>query len=118
MKSLISVSLCAAALALTAPMAHATGNPVAGAKKAVTCFACHGKDGNAIAPQYPKLAGQYESYIAQALHEYKSGQRNNAIMKGFAGQLSDQDIQDVAAYFASLPSKLSTLKGHIQGGGM
>jgi cytochrome c553 len=115
MKSLISASLCALALALFVPAAHAAGDPAAGAKKATTCFACHGKDGNAVDPQYPRLAGQYQSYLAQALHEYKSGQRNNAIMKGFAGQLSDQDIADITAYFSQLPGKLHTLKGYSGG---
>jgi hypothetical protein len=51
----------------------------------------------------------------QVLHEYKDGQRNNAIMKGMDATLSDQDIEDIAAYFSSLPTKLDTLQGHIQG---
>lgn len=84
-------------------------------KQATTCFACHGKDGQATAPNYPRLAGQYRNYLEQALHEYQSGQRNNAIMKGFASRLTDQDIQDLTAYFSALPSELSTLKYHIQG---
>lgn len=117
MKSLITASLCAAALALSIPAAHAAGDPAAGAKKAMTCIGCHGKDGNATAPQFPKLAGQYENYLAQAMHEYRDGQRNNAIMKGMVGQLSDQDIADLAAYFSEMPGKLDTLKGHIQGDG-
>lgn len=115
MKSVITLTLFAAVLALSPTQAAATGDPVAGQKKATTCFACHGKDGNAVDPQYPRLAGQYEDYLVQALHEYKSGQRNNAIMKGFAAQLSEQDIDDVAAYFSSLPGKLDDLKHHIQG---
>ncbi|MDA3914191.1 cytochrome c [Oleiagrimonas sp.] len=89
--------------------------PKVGLKKATTCFACHGKDGQAVAANYPRLAGQYQNYMEQALHEYQSGQRNNAIMKGFASQLSDQDIKEITAYFHSLPSELSTLKYHIQG---
>nr|WP_235205359.1 cytochrome c [Oleiagrimonas soli] len=100
---------------LGATAAHADGNAAAGMKKATACFACHGKDGEAIAPNYPRLAGQYQNYMEQALHEYKSGQRNNAIMKGMAAPLSEQDIKDITAYFSSLPSQLSTLKYHIQG---
>ncbi|GAB3038375.1 MULTISPECIES: cytochrome c [Oleiagrimonas] len=115
MKSVITLSLLVAVLALSAPAAHADGNAAAGMKKATSCFACHGKDGQSIAPNYPRLAGQYQNYMEQALHEYKSGQRKNAIMKGMAAQLSEQDIKDVTAYFSSLPSKLSTLKYHIQG---
>ncbi|GAB2582654.1 cytochrome c [Dyella jejuensis] len=103
------------ALALASAPLLASGNVDNGKTKAAACFACHGADGNAVDPQYPRLAGQYNEYIQQALHEYKDGRRNNPIMKGFAGTLSDQDIEDVAAYFSSLPTKLDTLKGHIQG---
>ncbi|NII09394.1 cytochrome c [Oleiagrimonas sp. C23AA] len=115
MKSVITLSVLAAALALSVPAAHA-GNAAAGKKKAVSCFACHGADGNAVDQQYPRLAGQYENYIVQALKEYKSGQRDNAIMKGFAGQLSQQDMEDIATYYATLDGgKLHTLKNYIQG---
>ncbi|PWK89775.1 c-type cytochrome [Fulvimonas soli] len=106
-----------AVLAFAATAALAEGNIENGKAKAATCFACHGADGNAVDPQYPRLAGQYNLYIQQALHEYKDGRRNNAIMKGFVATLSDQDIEDVAAYFSSLPGKLGTLHGHIQGDG-
>jgi cytochrome c553 len=115
MKSATILSLLAAALALSATSAVAGGDPVAGKAKTVTCVACHGQDGNSIDPQYPRLAGQYADYMEQALHEYKSGQRDNAIMKGFASQLSDQDIADVAAYFSQMPGKLDDLKHHIEG---
>ncbi|WP_243043004.1 c-type cytochrome [Dyella sedimenti] len=104
-----------AVLAFASTQLLAAGNIENGKQKAATCFACHGTDGNAVDPQYPRLAGQYNLYIQQALHEYKSGQRDNAIMKGFVATLSDQDIEDVAAYFSSLPTKLDTLSGHIQG---
>ena len=104
-----------AALALASTSLLAAGNPETGKTKAAACFACHGADGNAVDPQYPRLAGQYQGYLEQALHEYKNGGRNNAIMKGFAATLSDQDIEDITAYFSSLPTKLDTLQGHIQG---
>jgi cytochrome c553 len=103
------------ALALASAPLLASGNAENGKAKAAACAACHGTDGNAVDPQYPRLAGQYNEYIQQALHEYKDGRRNNPIMKGFAGTLSDQDIEDLAAYFSSMPTKLETLKGHIQG---
>ena len=89
--------------------------PSRGKTKVATCVACHGQDGNAVDPQYPRLAGQYSDYLAQALHEYKDGRRENAIMKGFAATLSDQDIDDISAYFGSLPTKLQGLEGHVQG---
>ncbi|MGH8117187.1 MAG: c-type cytochrome [Rhodanobacteraceae bacterium] len=113
---IILVPLLAAALALACGTAFAGGDAAAGAKKAVACEACHGKDGNGIAPNYPALAGQYQDYLVQVLHEYKDGQRTNAIMNGMAAPLTDQDIDDLAAFFSSLPSKLSDLHGKIQGG--
>ena len=104
-----------AILAFASTQLLAAGNIENGKQKAAACFACHGADGNAVDPQYPRLAGQYNLYIQRALHEYKSGARNNAIMKGFVATLSEQDIEDVAAYFSSQPTKLGTLEGHIQG---
>jgi len=67
---------------------------------AQTCVACHGPDGVGILPEYPTLAGQHGDYISKALHDYRSGERQNAIMNGFATQLSDADIEAVAAHFA------------------
>src|SRR5690606_31228770 len=58
-------------------------------------------DGNSSDPQYPKLAGQHERYIARQLSLYKSMERDNAIMLGFAATLSAQDMRDLGAYFAS-----------------
>ena len=104
-----------AILAFASTQLLASGNAENGKKKAGTCFACHGVDGNAVDPQYPRLAGQYDEYIQQALHEYKDGRRNNAIMKGMDATLSDQDIEDIAAYFSGLPTKLDTLQGHVSG---
>ena len=102
--------LSTALLLAFAGTAVAKGDIAAGAVKAKPCTACHGTDGNASQDgQYPRLAGQYADYIARALHEYKSGERNNPIMKGMAAPLSDQDIDDVAAYFSSLPGKLQDL---------
>lgn len=118
MKRVLSVMSFGALLALASTPLLASGNIANGKKKAVTCFACHGVDGNSVDPQYPRLAGQYNLYLQQVLHEYKgdgTDQRDNAIMKGMVANLSDQDIEDVAAYFSSLPSKLDTLQGHIGG---
>lgn len=86
------------------------GSVEAGKEKSLACQACHGQDGAAaIDPQYPRLAGQYTDYLARALHEYRSGARKNPIMAGFATTLSDQDINDLAAYYSSLPSTLADL---------
>jgi cytochrome c553 len=115
MKRALTLFSFGAMLAFASAQVLANGNIENGKKKAATCFACHGADGNSVDPQYPRLAGQYNAYLVQVLHEYKDGQRNNAIMKGMDATLSDQDIEDIAAYFSSLPTKLDTLKGHIQG---
>ena len=97
----IATLLVSAALTLGAGSAQAAGNPAAGQQKSQTCAACHGPKGNSTQPIYPVLAGQHESYLYQALKGYKSGERQNAVMNGMVSQLSDQDLQDLAAYYAS-----------------
>lgn len=89
--------------ALVATNARAGGNAEKGKQKAAqVCVACHGADGNKpSAPDQPVLAGQYYDYLVRALTDYQLGSRTNPIMKGFASQLSKQDIEDVAAWFAS-----------------
>lgn len=79
------------------------GDAAKGQQKAQqVCAACHGPDGNKpSAPDQPVLAGQYYDYLVHALTDYKNGRRSNPIMKGFAGQLSQQDIEDLAAWFSS-----------------
>ena len=101
------ILLIAVSLAL-AGAAQGAGNAAAGkAKAAQLCAACHGPDGSKpTAPENPILAGQHQDYLVKALKDYKSGKRNNAIMKGFAATLSGQDIEDVAAWFASRKSSL------------
>jgi cytochrome c553 len=99
--------LLIAALAVAGTV-QAKGNLANGkAKAAQVCAACHGADGaKTIAPDQPILAGQHADYLVRALTDYKSGKRNNPIMKGFASTLSKQDIEDLAAWFASQPSPL------------
>src|SRR5690606_4814475 len=63
--------------------------------------ACHGLDGNSAVAMYPKLAGQHERYIARQLALYKTGERQDPIMMGFAAPLSPQDMRDLGAYFSS-----------------
>jgi len=92
--------IAAGALALCAYSAQAAGNPEAGKQKSQVCQSCHGADGNSTNAQFPRLAGQYPDYLVQALSEYKSGARKNAIMAGFAATLSERDMQDIASYFA------------------
>ena len=91
-----------AVLALGLPVSlQADGDPAAGKEKAQVCAACHGQDGQSIDPSYPNLAGQHESYLVKALADYRAGRRTNAIMSPMATNLSDQDIEDLAAWYAS-----------------
>jgi cytochrome c553 len=93
---------------MLAGTAQAGGNAEKGkAKAAEVCAACHGADGaKPTAPEQPILAGQHPDYLVKALTDYKSGKRSNAVMKVFAGQLSKQDMEDVAAWFSSQKSAL------------
>ena len=77
------------------------GDAAAGAQKSAICGACHGATGSSINPEWPNLAGQHESYIAAQLALFKQGARNNPLMMPNAAVLSDQDMQDLGAHFAS-----------------
>jgi cytochrome c553 len=91
--------------------AHAAGDPVAGEKKFYTCYGCHGVENYKNAyPDYsvPKLRHQTAAYIIAALHEYKNGDRPHPTMHAQASSLSDQDIEDIAAYLQGDAIKPST----------
>jgi len=96
------------------------GDPVAGERAANTrsratnqsCLDCHGADGNQpLDASYPRIGGQYRDYLAHALTQYRSGAREHVLMSQQAGELSDQQIADLAVYFSSRPSLLRDLKG-------
>ena len=91
------------------------GKKLASTKNAETgqaCVDCHGADGNKpIDPTYPKLGGQYASYLEHALQAYRKGDRDNALMASQAKALTDQQIADLGAYFASAPGQLRDLHG-------
>lgn len=78
----------------------AAGDPIAGKEKSTTCVACHGVDGNGVAPDFPKIAGQIPGYIASQLAAYKSGERPSAVMMGMMATLTEQDMQDIDAYYS------------------
>jgi cytochrome c553 len=80
---------------------HAEGNAEAGQARSATCAACHGVDGNSVNPQWPNLAGQNSGYLVRQLKAFKAGERQNPLMSPQAMMLSDQDIEDLAAYFSS-----------------
>ncbi|GMU42831.1 MAG: cytochrome c4 [Xanthomonadales bacterium] len=96
--------LALAALSASTPLL-AAGDAVAGQTKAAVCAACHGIDGNSSDPQYPKIAGQHADYLAHQLALFKTSVRNNPIMLGFSITLSEQDMADLGAYFASQAAK-------------
>lgn len=95
------VILTTVAVALGSGSALAGGDAERGKEKTAACAACHGPDGNSVSPAFPRIAGQYESYLLHALREYKSGARSNPIMAGQVAGLNDQDLQDLAAFFAA-----------------
>ena len=99
MKGLLSVCLLAA---LTIAQAQA-GDAARGKESSAACAACHGADGNSQAPDFPKIAGQYEDYLYRTLLDYKSGKRKNAIMQAQVANLSKEALADLSAYFAGQP---------------
>lgn len=96
----------ALALGLSASLAMAGGDVEAGKEKSKTCASCHGAEGISATSTFPNIGGQYRDYLLHSLRAYKSGDRQNAIMQGMVASLSDQDMQDLAAYFSSLPGAL------------
>lgn len=78
------------------------GDAAAGKGKSVMCAACHGANGISAIPTYPNLAGQKEAYLVKQLTEFKSGKRDNAMMKGMVMALTPTDMEDLAAYYANM----------------
>lgn len=118
MKLLASL-LTAAALAAPVFSAFAAGDAPKAAKPdlvkgeasfTAVCAACHGADGNSAIAANPKLSQQHPEYLVKQLQEFKSGKRNNAIMKGFATALSDDDMRNIAYWLTSKPAKAGFAK--------
>ncbi len=93
------------------------GDVEAGKAKSAVCASCHGVDGNALVPMYPSIAGQHEKYIAKQLADFKAGPegRNDPVMAGMVAALSETDMQDLAAYFASQKIKPSAVAANAKG---
>ena len=109
MKSPLAL-LLAAWLALPVVAAESTAPAKPDVAKGQTlstqvCGACHTADGSRGSPANPIIAGQHPEYLAKQLSEFKSGKRNNPVMKGFASTLSDSDMRDVAAFYAGKQAK-------------
>ena len=97
-----------AALSLVAVLGWTTtalgaGSTEAGQAKSATCAACHGADGTSFNPEWPNLAGQHPSYVANQARAFRDGQRQNVLMTPMAATLTDEDIDDLAAFFAAQP---------------
>ncbi|MBC3254546.1 cytochrome c4 [Pseudomonas paralactis] len=95
---LLTLGITGAGVAAEGPV---KGDATAGQAKAAVCGACHGPDGNSPAPNFPKLAGQVERYLTKQMHDIKDGKRTVLEMTGLLTNLNDQDLADLAAYFAS-----------------
>ena len=92
--------LFAACLLFAAATPAMAGDAAAGKEKAKTCAACHGPDGNSVAADFPRLAGQHYDYLLRAISDYKAGLRKNALMMPMVEKLTRRDMEDLAAYFS------------------
>jgi len=104
-RSLHALAAGAAGLAMAAATAMdrtAAQDAAAGRQKALQCQACHGLDGLAKIPGAPHLAGQVQDYLVSAMRDYKTGGRKNELMAMAMRQITDDDIEDLAAYYAGL----------------
>lgn len=115
MKKFLCLTMSMAYLALPALALAKEGNAEAGKQKAQVCASCHGPGGHSQNAQFPILAGQYQDYLFYAIKAYKTGERQNPIMKGMVANLSDDDIADLAAYFAR--EKGLMVKNYSEGSG-
>jgi len=105
MKTIVQLSIAAGILSVGLQAAVAEGDPEAGRMKAETCLGCHASpNAENTYPMYkvPKVGGQHAEYLAAALRAYRDGQRPHMTMQANAADLSDQDIEDISAYFASV----------------
>ena len=91
-----------ALLFAVAGSAVAAGDAQAGAAKAALCTACHGQNGISVNPLWPSLAGQQEAYLAKQIKAFRDGERTDVSMQPFVANLTDQDIEDLAAHYAAL----------------
>lgn len=96
--------------AATAPNKAEHGDAEAGKAKTAMCMACHGADGNSAMGTFPKLAGQNAKYLFKQMQDVKSGSRSIAMMTGMLSAFSDQDLQDIAAYYAAQEGTVGTAK--------
>jgi len=96
-QSAVAVTL----LSIVPVATFAAGDIAEGKNKSAVCHACHGADGKSTQPIYPNLGGQQQDYMSKALHDFRDGARQDPLMNGFAASLSDADIEDISAWYAS-----------------
>jgi len=107
----LAACLLASACILAVSQPCRAGDVKAGRAKALACQACHGLDGLAKTPDAPNIAGQTEPYLLTQLQAYKTGARKNDAMSVVAPSLSDQDIEDLAAYYSAIEISIGKLPG-------
>lgn len=113
--ALVLASACLAAAPEDMPFTH--GKAADGATKSAVCSSCHGPNGNSSNPDWPRLAGQNAVYVAEQLRLFRSGARDNPVMKPLAATLQDQDIADIAVYYeAQTPAGLEADPSYWQAG--
>ena len=114
---LMKLFYSAACLLLFTTNVVASGDPVAGKEKSGICAACHGADGNSTIPAWPKIAGQHEDYLYQQLLDFKSGKRDNPQMLPLLMTFNEEDLSNVAAFYASQKQTPGTANKTITIGG-
>lgn len=99
------VAVATIVVAVMSSSVLAAGSVSAGKAKAAVCIGCHGANGNSTNPMWPKLAGQHAIYLAKAMRDFRSGARKDPVMSAMAKPLSDEDIANLAAYYAAQTPK-------------
>ena len=97
----IQFAITVVLLSFAPAIAFSAGNADEGKNKSAVCHACHGATGQSVQPIYPNLGGQHQDYLIKTLQNFRDGSRQNAVMSGFAVNLSDADIEDITAWYAS-----------------
>lgn len=104
MTRILSATLFAVFLTFASTVSAGPGDPELGKAKSAICVACHGVAGISPNPQWPNLAGQKDQYLILSMKAYRDGDRQNALMSPISQGLSDEDIENLAAYYSSLPA--------------
>jgi cytochrome c553 len=101
LRRMFAAIVCSLSLVAGPVLAAEVGDGAAGATKAATCTACHGLNGNSVNPEWPVLAGQNANYLRDQIHRFRDGKRVNALMMPMVQSLTDQDVEDLAAFFST-----------------